>query len=74
MTTKKAIQVALQNIDVIISNVQMKRNEHDQLKQDLVLVAQRCERADELEKEKEPKKVKVPNKIAKKLGKKDKKK
>lgn len=69
----RKIQVALQNIDIVVSNVQMKRSEHDQLKQDLILVTQRCQLADELEKEKKPKKVKVPNKIAKKLGKKGKK-
>ena len=44
------IQEALQNIDIVVSNVQMKRGEHAALQQSISLIAQRCQRADELEK------------------------
>jgi len=43
------IQEALQNIDVVVSNVPMKRQEHVALQQSISLVQQRCKRADELE-------------------------
>ena len=45
------IQEALQNIDIVVSNVQMKRSEHAALQQSISLIAERCKRADELEKE-----------------------
>lgn len=48
-----ATQKALQNISIVVAATRMTQQEHDQLKQDLVLVAQRCQLADELEKEKE---------------------
>lgn len=44
------IQEALQNIDIVVSNVQMKRGEHAALQESISLIAQRCKRADELEK------------------------
>jgi len=43
------IQEAPQNIDVVVSNVPMKRQEHVALQQSISLVQQRCKRADELE-------------------------
>ncbi len=43
-------QEALQNIDIVVSNVPMKRAEHQALQQSVSLIAQRCQRADELEK------------------------
>ena len=43
------VQEALQNIDIVVSNVQMKRQEHAALQQSITLIAQRCKRADELE-------------------------
>lgn len=50
------VQEALQNIDIVVSNVQMKRGEHQALQQSIGLIAERCKRADELEaKEKEVK-------------------
>lgn len=53
------IPEALQNIDVVVSNVPMKRQEHLALQQSIALVQQRCKRADELEKEKEDAKKEV---------------
>ena len=47
------VQEALQNIDIVVSNVPMKRAEHQALQQSVSLIAQRCKRADELEKEKQ---------------------
>lgn len=47
------IQEALQNIDIVVSNVQMKRGEHAALQESIGLIAQRCKRADELEKQNE---------------------
>lgn len=44
------IQEALQNIDIVVSNVQMKRGEHAALQQSISLIAGRCKVADELEK------------------------
>ena len=52
------IQEALKNIDVVVSSVPMKRGEHIALQQSVELVTQRCQRADELEKESKPKKEK----------------
>ena len=46
------IQEALRNIDIVVSNVPMKRAEHQALQQSISLIQQRCKRADELEKEK----------------------
>lgn len=46
---KMTVQEALQNIDIVVSNVQMKRQEHAALQQSITLIAQRCKRADELE-------------------------
>lgn len=64
------VQEALQNVNIVVENARMTGPERDALRESIKLVLQRCQRADELEK---PKEVKVPNKIAKKLGKKDKK-
>ncbi len=48
------VQEALQNIDVVVSNARMTREEHDALRESLGIVTQRCKRADALEqKEKE---------------------
>lgn len=47
------IQEALRNIDIVVSNVPMKRAEHQALQQSVSLIAQRCKRADELEEEKQ---------------------
>ena len=47
------VQEALQNIDIIVSNVQMKRGEHAALQESISLIVQRCKRADELEKQNE---------------------
>ncbi len=44
-------QEALQNITIVISNARMTSSEHDALKQNIAFVAQRCKRADELEKQ-----------------------
>lgn len=44
------VQQALQNIDIVVSNVPMKRGEHQALQQSVSLIAQRCQLADELEK------------------------
>lgn len=44
------IQDAVKNIAVVVANTRMTQQEHKQLEQDIVLVVQRCERADELEK------------------------
>lgn len=44
------IQEALQNIDIVVSNTKMTSPEHDALKESILLVAQRCKQADELEK------------------------
>ena len=45
------VQEALQNIDIVVSNAHMDRKEHQALQQSIVLVTQRCELADKLEKE-----------------------
>jgi len=45
------IQEALQNVDIVVSNVQMKRAEHVALQESISLIAKRCQQADELEKE-----------------------
>lgn len=45
------VQEALQNIDIVVSNVQMKRSEHAALQESISVIARRCQRADELEKE-----------------------
>ena len=47
------VQEALQNIDIVVSNVPMKRGEHQALQQSVGLIAQRCKVAYELEKEKQ---------------------
>ena len=44
------VQEALQNIDIVVSNAHMDRKEHQALQQSVMLVAQRCELADRLEK------------------------
>lgn len=58
------IQEALQNIDIVVSNVQMKRQEHAALQDSVALVAGRCEVADKLEAA--AKGAKVPEKSKKK--------
>ena len=45
------IQEALKNIDIVVSNVRMNRQEHQALQESITVVAQRCQRADELEKQ-----------------------
>lgn len=45
------IQDAVKNIAVVVANTRMTQQEHEQLKQDVLLIAQRCERADKLEKQ-----------------------
>ena len=50
------VDEALKNIDIIVANARMNRQEHDALRQSVTLVAQRCKRADELEKEKQAEK------------------
>jgi len=50
------VDEALKNIDIIVANARMNRQEHDALRQSVILVAQRCKRADELEKEKQAEK------------------
>ena len=45
------VQEAIQNICVVVSNARMTQQEHDTLKQSITLIAQRCQRADELERE-----------------------
>ena len=47
------VEEALQNIDIVVAATKMNRQEHDALRQSVVLVAQRCKLADELEKEKQ---------------------
>ena len=47
------VQEAITNINVVVSNVAMKRDEHKALIDSIELVAQRCEVADKLEKENE---------------------
>lgn len=47
------VEEALQNIDIIVAGTKMNRQEHDALRQSVMLVARRCKRADELEKEKQ---------------------
>ena len=47
------VNEALQNIDIVVAATKMNRQEHDALRQSVTLVAQRCKRADELEKEKQ---------------------
>lgn len=47
------IQEALQNIDVVVANTKMNRQEHMALQQSVNMVAKRCELADQLEKEKD---------------------
>lgn len=50
------VQEALQNIGVVVSNARMTGPEHDALKESILLIAKRCQRTDELEKQKEVKK------------------
>ena len=47
---KPSVQQAIKNITIVVANVRMTRQEHQQLQQDLMLVVQRCELADKLEK------------------------
>lgn len=46
----KRVKQALSNLDIIVSNVQMKRNEHDRLREDLQVVAEQCEKAAKVKK------------------------
>lgn len=48
------VQVAFENVSVVIQNARMTGPEHDQLKLDLILIAERCRVADMLEKEVTP--------------------
>ena len=54
------VNEALQNIDIIVAATKMNRQEHDALRQSVILVANRCKRADELEKEIEKIKESAP--------------
>lgn len=45
------IDKALQNIDIVVAATKMNRQEHDALRQSVILIAQQCKKADELEKE-----------------------
>jgi len=45
------VSEAIKNIDLVVGNVAMKREEHNALMTSITLVAQRCKVADELEKE-----------------------
>ncbi len=45
------IQQAIKNIDVVVANTAMKREEHGALIESVTLVTQRCNLADKLEKE-----------------------
>ena len=45
------VNEALQNIDVVVANARMNRQEHDALRQSLGIVAQRCKDYDELKKD-----------------------
>ena len=47
------VQEALTNIDIVAANARMNRQEHDSLKESITLIAQRCNLADKLEKEKQ---------------------
>ncbi len=44
------IQQAIKNVAVVVSNAKMTGSEHQTLQQNIQFIAQRCERADELEK------------------------
>ena len=46
------VQEAIKNIIVVVRNSKMNGDEHDALRDSMNLVAQRCELADKLEKEK----------------------
>lgn len=46
------VNEALQNIDIVVANARMNRQEHESLVQSVRLVASRCKQADELEQEK----------------------
>ena len=46
------VNEALQNIDIVVAAARMNRQEHDALRESLGVVARRCKRADELEREK----------------------
>ncbi len=41
----KAVKTALANVDTVVSNVTMKRNEHGQLMNDIQLIGEQCEKA-----------------------------
>ena len=49
-TLVPSVLTAIKNVTIVVSNVRMTRQEHMQLQQDLMLIAQRCELADKLEK------------------------
>lgn len=51
------IQKALQNINIVTSNARMTGPEHEALKESILLIAKRCQRADELEKQNEVEKA-----------------
>ena len=44
------IQEALQNVNIVVENARMTGPERDALRQSIRLIIQRCQRADELEK------------------------
>lgn len=43
------VNEALQNIDIVVANARMNRQEHDSLRESVRTVALKCKRADELE-------------------------
>jgi len=45
------VNEALQNIDIVVAAAKMNRQEHDTLRQSVIIVAQQCKRVDESEKE-----------------------
>ena len=51
LMVQMTVDEALQNIDIVVAATKMNRQEHDALRQSVMLVAQRCKKADELEKE-----------------------
>jgi len=46
----QAVLLAIKNVAIVVANVRMTHQEHHQLQQDLILITERCELADKLEK------------------------
>ena len=47
----QTVQVAIKNVAVVIGNARMTHQEHHQLTQNLILITERCQLADELERQ-----------------------